>query len=92
MGYAFQQVSPNAFYNKSRESKDRSMTAFSNMDRSSKTENEVAALPKTVGGGVSAAAGGATAGYAIGSAVQKGGGPWGAVIGTAIMGLSYLFS
>jgi len=70
---------------------------YGGMSKNTKVEHEAAA--KTVGGGIMAAGGAASAGYSIGSAIGSGvssgatvGGYWGAAIGAVVGGLAYLLS
>jgi hypothetical protein len=91
--YAFQNTNPQSFYEKSQQAKNRAMSAYSSYDRGQKSEGEAEQnVPKTIGGGANAAAGGAIAGMALGSKIGSIGGPWGAGIGAAIGGLLYWLS
>lgn len=89
--YAFQNVNPQTFYDKSQQSSNRALSAYSSYDRSRKSEGEAEQyIPKTTGGTAGAAAGGALAGATYGamegSKVSPG---WGTLIGAVGGALLY---
>jgi hypothetical protein len=88
-----------SFYERAIQSKGKELQARASIQPGQKriSETEITAPDKTVGGGISATAGGAIAGATIGSSIASGatvggmgGGGWGAVAG-GVIGLAAYF-